>query len=107
MGVGRSGWLRSVRLDHDRANEIAGARLDVTLRCGKNAVLGALRHPKTMAPEVRSHWENHVVQSTLSISVLVKQETVSSYLRRLSLRFLLRWNSPPQLGEWTRRDSNP
>jgi len=33
--VGRSGWLRSVRLDHDRANESTSARLDVTLRCGK------------------------------------------------------------------------
>lgn len=45
--------------------------------------------PIKMAPEARSHSKSLGV-STLSISVLAKESAVSSYLRRLSLRSLLK-----------------
>ena len=42
-----------------------------------------------MAPADRSHQQNHVVQALCLFQYLVRHMSVSSYLRRLSLRFLL------------------
>src|ERR1051326_2914571 len=44
LGPRRWGWVRSVRLGHDRASRVVEARLDVTRSCGKICdVIGELK----------------------------------------------------------------